>query len=240
MSVGPENRNSRGFRGPRVAATACGPDHELSHRRRHRLRRAVCVTFAALFPSLVLAANAPACCIGIHLQPPVHAGTPPLAIGDSVLLGAAHQVARQGYEVDAREGRFMRHALRILRHLRRDHRHPPLIVIAIGTNTPPTTDELRRALHLIGRHQTLAFVTPLRSWSVLPDPAAWAFHRRHPRRVRILDWATYAAGHDSWFYADGTHLRPSGAVAYAQLLGSLLHFVGVMGREGFEPSSDGL
>jgi hypothetical protein len=220
MSVGPENRNSRGFRGPRVAA--------------------VRATFAALLPSLILAASAPACCIGIHLQPPVHAGTPPLAIGDSVLLGAAHEVARQGYEVDAREGRFMRHALRILRHLRRDHRHPPLIVIAIGTNTPPTTDELRRALHLIGRHQTLAFVTPLRSWSVLPDPAAWAFHRRHPRRVRILDWATYAAGHDSWFYADGTHLRPSGAVAYAQLLGSLLHFVGVMGREGFEPSSDGL
>jgi hypothetical protein len=240
MSVGPQNRNSRGFRGPRVAATACGPDHELSHRRTQRLPRAVCATFAALLPSLILAANAPACCIGIHLQPPVHAGTPPLAIGDSVLLGAAHEVARQGYEVDAREGRFMRHALRILRHLRRHHRHPPLIVIAIGTNTSPTSAELGRALRLVGKDQTLALVTPLRSWSALPDPAAWALHRRQPQRVRILDWAAYGAGHDTWFYADGTHLRPSGALAYARLLGSLLHFVGVMGREGFEPSSDGL
>jgi hypothetical protein len=240
VSVGPENRNSCGLRGPRVAATACGPDDELSHRRRYPLPRAICATFAALVPSLILAASAQGCCIGIQLQPPARAGTPPLAIGDSVLLGAARQVAGQGYEVDAREGRFMRHALRILRHLRRDNRHPPLIVIAIGTNTPPTSAELDRALHLIGRHQTLALVTPLRSWSALPDPAAWALHRRHPRRVRILDWAMYAAGHDSWFYADGTHLRPSGALAYARLLGSLLHFVGVMGRERFEPSSDGL
>jgi hypothetical protein len=182
----------------------------------------------------VLAAGAPACCIGIHLQPPVRVGLPPLAIGDSVLLGAAHEVAREGYEVDAREGRFMRHALRILRHLRRADRHPPLIVIAIGTNTPPTTAELERALTLIRPRQTLAIVTPLRSWSTLPDPAAWAFHRRHPRRVRIVDWASYGVGHDSWFYGDGTHLRPSGALAYARLLGSLLHPVGSMGRGGYE------
>lgn len=185
-------------------------------------------TFAAVLPSLVLATGAHACCIGIHLKPAAAVGRPPLAIGDSVLLGAAHEVAREGYEVDAREGRFMRHALRILRHLRAAHRHPPLIVIAIGTNMPPTTDELQRALKLVQPRQTLALVTPLRSWSALPDPAAWAFRRRHPRRVRIIDWASFAAGHDSWFYGDGTHLRPSGAAAYARLLGSLLRPVGVI------------
>lgn len=168
------------------------------------------------------------------------ANPPPLAIGDSVLLGAAHEVAREGFEVDAREGRFMRHALAILRHLRRDHRHPPLIVIAIGTNMPPATDELDRALRLTRPGQTLALVTPWRSGAPLADPAAWALHRLHPRRVRIIDWAARAAGHESWFYGDGTHLRPPGALAYARLLGSLLHPVGVMGREGFEPSSDGL
>ena len=197
-------------------------------------------TFAALLPSLVLAASAPACCIGIHLQPHAGAHPPPLAIGDSVLLGAAHEVAGQGFEVDAREGRFMRHALAILRHLRRDNRHPPLIVIAIGTNMPPTTGELDRALRLTRPSQTLALVTPWRSGAPLADPAAWALHRRHPRRVQIVDWASRAAGHQSWFYGDGTHLRPPGALAYARLLGSLLHPVGVMGREGFEPSSDGL
>jgi hypothetical protein len=208
---------------------------ELSHRRTHRLPRTLSATFAALLPSLVLAASAPACCIGIHLKPAVAVGRPPLAIGDSVLLGAAHEVARQGYEVDAREGRFMRHALRILRHLRSAHSHPPLIVIAIGTNMPPTTAELQRALGLVHRNQTLALVTPLRSWATLPDPAAWSFHRLHPHRVRIIDWAAFGAGHDSWFYGDGTHLRPTGALAYARLLGSLLHPLGVMESGGFTP-----
>ena len=115
-----------------------------------------------------------ACCIGIHLQPPKHArryDPAPIAIGDSVLLGAAHEVAGKGFEVDAREGRFMRNALKVLRHLKRDHRRPPVVVIAIGTNQPASGPEIRQALALLHRGQTLAFVTPKRSWSGLPSGA---------------------------------------------------------------------
>ena len=184
---------------------------------------------ASVVGALALApATADGCCIGIHLQPPRHDrlfDPAPLAIGDSVLLGAAHEVARRGFEVDAREGRFMRHALKVLRHLRRDHRHPPVVVIAIGTNTPATPREIRQALALIGRHQTLAFVTPKRSFAGLPDGALWAAHRQHPRRVKVLDWLAFSAGHDAWFYGDGTHLRPAGARAYARLLAHALRWV---------------
>jgi len=174
-------------------------------------------------------AAAHACCLGIHLNPPRYAhrfDPAPLAIGDSVLLGAAREVARKGFEVDAREGRFMRHALKILRHLRRDHRRPPVVVIAIGTNFPATPDEIRRALRLLRRNQTLAFVTPKRSWSGLPSGALWAAHRRHPRRVRVLDWLSFSAGRDDWFYGDGTHVRPAGARAYARLLSHALRWIG--------------
>src|SRR3954469_12131788 len=126
----------------------------------------------ALLSVLALAPGAAsASCIGIHLQPPRHAqrfDPPPIAIGDSVLLGAAHDVARKGFEVDAREGRFMRNALKVLRHLRRDHRRPPVVVIAIGTNFPATASEIRRALALLHPDQTLAFVTPKRSFGGLP------------------------------------------------------------------------
>jgi hypothetical protein len=184
----------------------------------------------ALSAAFALApATAQACCIGIHLQPPRHArrfSPPPLAIGDSVLLGAAHEVARKGFEVDAREGRFMRHALKILRHLRRDHRRPPVVVVAIGTNFPATPDEIRRALRLLDRSQTLAFVTPKRSFAGLPNGALWAAHHRHPRRVQVLDWLSFSAGHDDWFYGDGTHLRPTGARGYARLLAQALRWVG--------------
>ena len=178
--------------------------------------------------TLAHAAAVAACCLGIHLQPPAHAhrfDPAPLAIGDSVLLGAAHEVARKGFEVDAREGRFMRNALKVLRHLKRDHRRPPVVVIAIGTNFPATGSEISQALALLHRDQTLAFVTPKRSFSGLPDGALYAAHRRHPRRVRVLDWLSFSASHDDWFYGDGTHLRPTGARAYARLLATALRWI---------------
>src|SRR5436190_16908807 len=120
--------------------------------------------------ALLHASALAACCIGIHLQPAKHApryDPAPIAIGDSVLLGAAHEVARKGFEVDAREGRFMRNALQVLRHLRREDRRPPVVVVAIGTNMPATSAEVRQALALLRRGQTLVFVTPKRSWSGL-------------------------------------------------------------------------
>jgi hypothetical protein len=218
------------------------------HRREHRFAP----TFGTIMSALVglvaalaiMPAAAPACCVGIHLQPPRHArlfDPPPLAIGDSVLLGAAHEVAARGFEVDAREGRFMRHALRILRHLRQAHRRPPVVVVAIGTNEPPTAIEVHHALALLRRGQTLVFVTPKRSWSGLPDGAVRAAHRSHPRRVKVLDWLSFSAGHDPWFYGDGTHLRPAGARGYAALLARALRWirpdgcacVGRLGPTGF-------
>src|SRR3954466_4443836 len=91
---------------------------------------------------LALAISAPAahaCCIRVQL-PARHAQSnpPPLAIGDSVMIAAARRISREGFEVDAREGRFMRSALRILRTRHRTHKMPRTVVVGIGTNFPPT------------------------------------------------------------------------------------------------------
>jgi hypothetical protein len=153
-------------------------------------------------------------------------GRPPFAIGDSVMLGAARNLARAGFEVDAREGRFMRSALRILAHRARDGLRPPVVVVALGTNFPATPSELRHALRLLTRGQTLALVTPKRSWRAIGIGPIWALNHRHPGRVRVLDWVTRSAPHPEWFYADGTHLRPAGARAYTRLL-----------REAAEPAA---
>src|SRR3954454_20787932 len=105
--------------------------------------------------SLALApAAAEACCIRVQL-PARHprSNPPPLAIGDSVMIAAAHRLARRGWEVDAREGRFMRSALRILRTRRRRDTRPDVVVVGIGTNLPPTYDEIRRSLRLLGPHR---------------------------------------------------------------------------------------
>ena len=186
--------------------------------------RLVAIAISALAVTAVTAitAAAPAaqaCCIRVQLQPR-HPRTdpPPLAIGDSVMIAAAKRLARSGFEVDAREGRFMRSALRILRTRRRTHKRPDTVVVALGTNFPPTAKEIRKSLRLLGPHRKLALVTPLRSWRPLPSPAIERARRHHPHRVQILDWAGLAAPHPEWLLGDGTHLRPASARAYTRLL----------------------
>jgi hypothetical protein len=182
--------------------------------------RVAAITLAVV---LAMSAAAEACCIRVRLEPRhPKSDPPPLAIGDSVMIAAAHRLARRGFEVDAREGRFMRHALRILRHRKHRHARPHTVVIAIGTNYPPTFREVRQSLNLLGRHRRLVLVTPLRSWRALPVPAIWRAAQRHPHRVRVLDWAGLAAPHPEWLWGDGTHLRSSGARAYARLLGGAI------------------
>jgi hypothetical protein len=185
------------------------------------LRTAV-IALAAL---AVTVAPAGACCRRVHLLPHrhvTHARWPPLAIGDSVMIPAARKLAHSGFEVDAREGRFMRSAIKMLAKRKRRHRRPHLVVVALGTNYPATYGEIRHALRLLGPHRVLAMVTPWRSYRALDSSAIWRAKRRHPRRVKVVDWAAAAAGHSSWFWGDGTHLRPAGARAYARVLRTAL------------------
>src|SRR3954467_12338077 len=96
--------------------------------------------FAAAVAALLLAAPAGACCRRVHLQPHTvpKAGWPPLAIGDSVMIPAARRLARAGFEVDAREGRFMRSAIKMLAKRRRRERRPHVVVVGLGVNYPAT------------------------------------------------------------------------------------------------------
>ena len=36
--------------------------------------------------------------------------------------------------------------------------------------------------------------------------------------VQVIDWYNESAGHDEYFWGDGTHLRPEGAEAYVMML----------------------
>jgi hypothetical protein len=186
-------------------------------------RLAIALAALALVPS-----GADACCIGGHRYPPhYHAGQqplPPLAIGDSVMLDAVRPLANEGFEVDARQGRFMYHVLRILRTRHRQDTLPHLVVVSIGVNFPATAPEIRRALQLLGPNRVLGLVTPKRSWRGLDATPIWQAARRHPRRVKVLDWVSYSAGHPEWFVSDGTHLRSSGVAAYVRLLATALRY----------------
>jgi hypothetical protein len=155
-----------------------------------------------------------------HFQPTKlrPSGVPPLAVGDSVMLGAAPQLRRRGFEVDVRGCRQMSEGLGVLSARRSAGSLPSRVVIGLGTNWTVTTSQIRSALRILGRRRVLGLVTPPEVGGVASSDqrVIRAAGRRWPERVKVLDWVARSAG-KGWTW-DGMHLKPAGAVAYAKLL----------------------
>lgn len=145
---------------------------------------------------------------------------PPLAIGDSVMLGAMRQIASSGYEVDTRGCRQFSEGVDILRRRRHQHSLPRFVVIALGANWVITRREVHAALRIMGPKRVLGLVTPreLGGGSGSDARLVRSEGRRHPNRVKVLDWVARSAGRGGWFAGDGLHLSPSGARGLARLL----------------------
>jgi hypothetical protein len=174
--------------------------------------------------SLVVPAAASAQCGDeIHRQPAsdLGDGPAPLAIGDSVMLGAIEPIRRAGFEVDAAGCRLWSQGLELLKARARDDSLPDLVVIGLGTNWSVSTDDIHAALSAIGPDRVLGLITPRElggdssSDQVVIRQAA----ERWPDRVEVIDWAAASEGRDDeWVYDDGVHLRPAGARALAGLM----------------------
>lgn len=188
------------------------------------MRRLLILTLAA--PALALAvlpaAAAEAGCGGVQYVPakkrPKH-GRPPLAIGDSTMLLALDNLARDGWNADAHGCRGMQEGLALLRRRRAKHRLPHLVAIALGADFTVSRREIRSALHVLGPNRVLALVTPREcgGYGGADARAMRSAAGDYRRRVLLLDWVRFSRGHGSWFQPDGCHLTYAGARAFARL-----------------------
>jgi hypothetical protein len=140
-------------------------------------------------------------------------GPAPLAVGDSVMLGAVPELRRAGFEVNARGCRQMSEGLELLGRRRRAL--PDVVVVALGHNWTITVAEIRRALIILGPRRVLGMVTP-RGEYASARAAIRAAGRRWPTRVKVLPWAARSRG-KPWT-SDGLHLTSAGARGFARLL----------------------
>ena len=171
--------------------------------------------------ALILAPSAQAACGGaVRYGPSANSPfrPPPLAIGDSIMLGAVDSLRRRGFEVDVRGCRQMSEGLSVLRA--RGRSLPRFVVVGLGTNWTVTLDQIRQALRVVGRERVLGLVTPREVGGVRSSDQAIMRQagRRWPNRVRVIDWVAHSAGHSDWFWSDGLHLTPQGARAMARLI----------------------
>ncbi len=157
---------------------------------------------------------------------PSSGGRPPLAVGDSIMLGAGTQIAARGFEVDVRGCRQFSEGLSLLAARAAAGSLPGVVVVGLGTNWTITTAQVRRALITIGRGRVLGLLTPREVGGVASSDQQVIRRagERWPRRVRVLDWVRYSSGHANWFWSDGLHLQPRGGRAMARLMAPALEW----------------
>lgn len=150
----------------------------------------------------------------------VGADPAPLAIGDSVLLGAAEEVAALGFDVNVRGCRMMSEGLEVLRSVADARELPDVVVIALGTNWTIERPQVRAALRILGPDRVLGLVTPRELGGRAGSDAAVlrAVAACRPKRTVLLDWVRYARRHAGSTYSDGIHLTAEGQRGMARVL----------------------
>lgn len=166
--------------------------------------------------------TAPATTVPPTTVPPTTEPPQPIdvvAIGDSVMQGAASELNARGYVVDAAESRQFRGGVDIVRYLNESGQLGNVAVVHLGTNGPVSQETLDEFFAYL-RPLPLVVVLTLRvnqPWQDSNNEKIRDLPRQWPN-VKVLDWYVDTQDRSEWFYSDGTHLRPEGAVVYAQLI----------------------
>jgi lysophospholipase L1-like esterase len=153
----------------------------------------------------------------------VHGG-PPLAVGASVMLAAAHALERRlgpRAHVDAAVGRQVADVIRRLDAYRRARRLPSRVIVQVGENGPLWSADLARlraALRGVARVVLVTVRVP-RSWEAESNAALARLAATWPA-ARIADW--HAASADEALLFDGAHPNPAGQRVYARVVARAL------------------
>jgi hypothetical protein len=144
-------------------------------------------------------------------------GTDVLAVGDSIMLGAAPALDRYfpGIAIDAEVGRQFSEGVSIVRALAERDAIPGTVIVHLGTNGSVTAGACDDLLNLLaGRRVVLVNLHVPRPWEAPNNEVLAACAARHA--ATIVDWHTEAVG----LAPDGYHLGGSGTEAFAALVAS--------------------
>ena len=147
-----------------------------------------------------------------------------LAVGDSVMLGAADELVADGFLVDAEESRAFVRGIDVVQALVDSGRLPNQLVIHLGTNGPITQSEMDQMMALVASVPQVVLVRNdverdygEQNNSLMVNAAA-----ANPN-VSVLYWDGLASQcQGDCIYQDGIHLKSTGAAYYVQLINGVL------------------
>jgi peptidoglycan/LPS O-acetylase OafA/YrhL len=154
------------------------------------------------------------------------------AIGDSVMLGAANQLAATvnamfGNQpvtgVNAAESRQFSAGVDLIEQLKNAGQLGQDVVVQLGTNGTVDPGDFDRMMSLLSDRKKVVIINAKvpRLWEQQVNDTLAAGVKKYKNAV-LLDWHGYGGQHPEFFYDDGIHLRPEGAAAYAQFVAQAL------------------
>ena len=153
-------------------------------------------------------------------EAPASARVRQLAIGDSVMLGAAGVLADRGWAVNAEVSRQMIDTVPFMQQLDEGGVFGDIVVIHLGTNGPISAASLDGVLAPVADVPRVVLVTVFadRNWAAANNDL---IRSRAGGNVVVVDWAALAPQcPGDCFEDDAIHLRPDGRRYYADLIGA--------------------
>jgi peptidoglycan/LPS O-acetylase OafA/YrhL len=144
-----------------------------------------------------------------------------LAVGDSVMLGAARSVWARNprIEIDACVGRNAHAASKMLTERVKSQPLPGTVIVHIGNNGGLNQAQVDDMMRMLRPVQRICFVTtrvPRRSQE-RTNALLHAAAESH-EHVLLADWYAHTEVGDKMFRQDGVHLTPQGARSYAEFV----------------------
>ena len=149
------------------------------------------------------------------------------AIGDSVMLGAAHELAREvpGIDLDAAVGRQVSQAIRLLEERKANGQLGDIVLLHLGNNGAFSAKQFDRIMEVVGTERRVVFLTLKvnRPWETSNNEVLRDGAERHGQAF-LVDWRGALERHPQVLWSDGTHLRPERASFYVALVSRYLRF----------------
>ncbi|MEM8619733.1 MAG: acyltransferase family protein [Actinomycetota bacterium] len=159
----------------------------------------------------------------LEIQPNT-GGFPLIALGDSVMLGAAEELDALGFRVDAAVSRQMKAFLPTMSLMRDNATYGSVVVVHLGTNGGFSQATLDEMLGYMADVPTVILLTGRapRGWIAGNNEMIRSVPFRFPN-VSVIDWEAISGEcPGNCFYDDDIHLRPDGQNFYASILGRVL------------------
>jgi lysophospholipase L1-like esterase len=162
-------------------------------------------------------------------------GSQVFAIGDSVMLASAVQVAAAlpGISINAQVSRQVSAGLPIVQRLAAAGTLRPVVVFALGTNGAFTAQQMRQLIRAVGPHRDLVLVSTYeaRPWETGVNRVIAAAARRYPNVV-LANWFAAIEHRTRLLWPDEVHPQPSGARLYARTVAAAVRAARPAGAAG--------